>query len=327
MSSALDAAVIREAAQWLVRMHAGQASAADAEACRRWRAASPAHEQAWQKAERLRRQFGAVPPALGVPVLTRPAPARRRAAVKAMAVLGLAAPVSWLAWRQAGEAGWGADYRTAVGERREVALADGSRVLLNTATALDVAFTAQARRLHLRRGEIDVRTAADRQSPARPFEVHTAQGRLLALGTRFVVRVHDDGWTELAVLAHRVQITTAGSGAQRVLEAGQRVRFSAGVIEAAQPLAAGWAAAGAPAWAQGVLYADDQRLGDFLAELARYRPGLLRCDPAVAGLRISGAFQLADTDAVLAALQAALPIEVVRRTRYWVTVVARAPVT
>jgi len=47
-----------------------------------------------------------------------------------------------------------------------------------------------------------------------------------------------------------------------------------------------------------VLYADDMELGAFIAELARYRPGVLRCAPEVAGLRISGAFQLADTDYV-----------------------------
>ena len=52
----------------------------------------------------------------------------------------------------------------------------------------------------------------------------------------------------------------------------------------------------------------------------RYRPGLLRCDPAVAPLRVSGAFQLHDTDAVLAALPATLPVSVRYRTSYWVTI-------
>ena len=52
------------------------------------------------------------------------------------------------------------------------------------------------------------------------------------------------------------------------------------------------------------------RLDAFAAELGRYRPGLLRCDPAVAPLRVSGAFQLHDTDAVLAALPATLPVSV-----------------
>lgn len=69
------------------------------------------------------------------------------------------------------------------------------------------------------------------------------------------------------------------------------------------------------------LYADNQRLGDFLQELGRYRPGVLRCDPAVADLRISGGFQVDDTDAALLAVARSLPVRVVTRTRYWVSVV------
>ena len=44
------------------------------------------------------------------------------------------------------------------------------------------------------------------------------------------------------------------------------------------------------AWLQGALYADNMRLDAFIAELGRYRRGRLACDPAVAGLRISGSF-------------------------------------
>ena len=100
------------------------------------------------------------------------------------------------------------------------------------------------------------------------------------------------------------------------LAAGQQARFDAnglsGDIEALAP--------GAGSWADGVLYAEQMPLADFLAELARYRPGLLRCDPAVAGLRVSGAFQLRDTDKILHALAATLPLRIARHTRYWVTV-------
>ncbi len=62
------------------------------------------------------------------------------------------------------------------------------------------------------------------------------------------------------------------------------------------------------------------RLADFLKELARYRAGLLRCDPAVADLRISGGFQVDDADAVLLAVSRSLPVRVVSRSRYWVSV-------
>jgi len=79
----------------------------------------------------------------------------------------------------------------------------------------------------------------------------------------------------------------------------------------------------AAAWVQGALYADNMRLDDFIDELGRHRPGRLACDPAVAGLRISGSFPLGDTDRILAAVERALPVQAQRYTRYWVTLRAR----
>ncbi|MET0609860.1 MAG: iron dicitrate transport regulator FecR, partial [Pseudomonas caspiana] len=61
-----------------------------------------------------------------------------------------------------------------------------------------------------------------------------------------------------------------------------------------------------------------------LAELGRYRPGMLRCHSAVAELKVSGAFSLRDTDASLRLLNDTLPISVSNMTRYWVTVEPRA---
>jgi transmembrane sensor len=64
------------------------------------------------------------------------------------------------------------------------------------------------------------------------------------------------------------------------------------------------------------------RLDDFLADIGRYRQGLLRCEPAVAGLRISGVFPLADTERILDMLASSLPVRVRSRSRYWVTLEA-----
>jgi len=65
------------------------------------------------------------------------------------------------------------------------------------------------------------------------------------------------------------------------------------------------------------------RLADFVVELGRYRPGVLRCDGAVSKVLVSGAFPLADTDAVLRMLEETLPIRVRSLSRYWVTIAAR----
>lgn len=76
-------------------------------------------------------------------------------------------------------------------------------------------------------------------------------------------------------------------------------------------------------WRDGVLTAQNQLLGDFLRELERYRPGVLRWDPSLEALRVTGSFQLADTDRILALLASTMPLQVQSRTQYWVTLTPR----
>ncbi len=120
--------------------------------------------------------------------LDRPSNPERRAALGKLALLLAVMPVGWGSWKLAQSQQWTADYRTAVGERREWTLADGSRITLNTNTAVDVLFDSQQRLIRLREGEILVQTATDNSPLARPFLVSTAQGHMQALGTRFIVR-------------------------------------------------------------------------------------------------------------------------------------------
>jgi len=78
----------------------------------------------------------------------------------------------------------------------------------------------------------------------------------------------------------------------------------------------------AAGWLQGVLIAERMPLGEVLAQVARYRDGVLRCDPALAAMPVDGIFQLNDPDNILLLLQDSLPIRLVRRTRYWISVEA-----
>ena len=106
-----------------------------------------------------------------------------------------------------------------------------------------------------------------------------------------------------------------GQAEPYVVNAGERARMGpTGVV------AAGPAQARSLGWTQGMLLANDMPLGDFLAELGRHRQGYLGCDPAVARLKVSGSFPLADTDRILAVLQADLPIQVQQFTPYWTRV-------
>lgn len=329
VADALPAHVLDEAADWLVRLQSGAATHADRAACERWRAQSPDHARAWARAERLLFTLGGLPPALAMPALDRPAGSPRRAALGKLAMLIGAAPATWAAW-----AGWqwcegpegynfGADQRTATGERRQVVLADGSRVTLNTGSAIDVRYDSEQRLIQLRAGEILVQSHADPSPRPRPLRVRTAHGTLQALGTRFTVR-HFDGRTHAAVLEGAVLVTpVAPSGMPpALLQAGEQASFTpnaVGAVSATHDTQA--------AWTQGLLLADRMRLADLAAELQRYRGGFVHCDPAVADLRVSGAYPvgtMADTERALVMLVTTYPVQAHKRLRgHWLTFVPR----
>lgn len=308
---AIDAGIAGEAAEWLVRLYSGHFTEADRLACERWRQRSAEHDRAWRRAEAVLGKFGSLPQGLGRASVE--AAKSRRAVLRGLAGLIAVLPAGWLAWKTAPWQAWVADYATDSGQRRRIELPDGSLLTLNTASAVDLAYDDSLRLLRLRRGEVLVRTshAAD----PRPLVLRSAEGAVQALGTVFTVRQFD-AHTQVAVLEGRVRISP-DRGPAAILDAGACADFSATAV---QPP---WAPAHPPgAWVDGVLYADAWRLSDFVQELGRYRPGVLRCDPEVGGLRISGGFQLDDTDAVLLAVARTLPVKVVYRSRYWVTVTA-----
>ncbi|MGJ7565326.1 FecR domain-containing protein [Variovorax sp. GB1R11] len=323
-ASALAPRVLDEAAEWLMRLHDSAVTEADRRACAHWCQSHPDHARAWARAELLMNKLGGLPPALAMPSLARPLQSARsardggrRAAVGRLAALLAAVPAGWLGWQLASERGWTAEHRTATGERRELRLADGSRLVLNTASAIDVSFDGAQRLVVLHAGEILIATAPDPGTAHRPFRVATGHGTMEALGTRFSVR-KEDGATRIAVLEGAVRIAPRAA-ASRVLPAGQQARFRADAIDAFTA-----ADEAGVAWAQGMLLADGMRLADFAAELSRYRPGALQCDAAVGNLRISGAFPLEDTDRVLRMLVSTYPVDAVTRLRgYWVTLVPR----
>ena len=279
----------------------------------RWKISSPERDRAWARAQLLQSKLGGLPPSLAMSALDRPSHPERRAALGKLALLLAVMPVGWGSWKLAQTQQWTADYRTRVGERRELTLADGSRITLNTDSAIDVRYDRQQRLVHLREGEILVQTAQD---PSRPFLVSTRQGRMQALGTRFTVR-ELSGRTHLAVLEGAVKVMLAENTqtAPLIVNAGQRTDFSAqtfGTLTATDR--------NVGAWTRGMLMADKMRLADFVAELTRYRRGFVRYDPAIADLRISGAFPISDPQRTLNMLVQTYPVLVSGHLNgYWVT--------
>lgn len=314
--SGIEGRVLDEAADWLMRLADTNATEADRAACLRWQAADPEHARAWTRAEALLGKLEAVPSAVALPVLDRPPDPGRRRALGRLAVLLALLPAGWLGLRLAAHGPWAADHRTGVGERLDVTTADGSRITLDTASAITVDFTETERLIRLRAGRILVQTVVDPLAaspardgrPGRPFRVQTRNGLLEALGTRFTVR-DADGHSEVTVLAGRVRATPL-SGPARLFEAGQQARFDSMAV--AEPTGVD---PGAAAWINGMLLADRLPLGELVEELGRYRRGVIRCEPALASLPISGSFPIGDaaaTDRTLTMLAATYPIRVRR---------------
>ena len=322
MATALDDTqrrAIRAAAQWYARLCDEQAGRVDALAHEAWLAEHPTHVWAWRQLDRLRGDLDTVPPELSSRALQGARDARHLARRRLLLTAALAGG-GWLGWRLAPWREWGADLRTAKGEQRHEVLADGTRLMLDTDSALDVRYTPDERVIRLQTGRVMIRTGADTEAPARPFVVETPQGRLWARGTRFSVSTAAES-SCIAVFEHAVDIQPAVAPEQRAvpLQAGWRARFDDYRVETATPLATQ-----ADAWTRGLLVVDAWPLSRLLAELSRYRPGHLGHDASVADWRISGAFPLLDSERALQAIERALPVQVRRRTDYWVRVEARA---
>ena len=326
--------IVEQAVSWYVRLASGQQTPQDQAEFEQWRAAHADHARAWRRLQAmgdgLQASTTQVTPAVSRTVLARAAeamPARRRA-FRTLVWVGAGGTVLYLAqqrlpWR-AHLAAAIADERTATGKRRDLVLADGTRLMLNTATAVDIRFDDRQRRIILRNGEIMVITARDTQD--RPFVVATQEGTLIPVGTRFSVRRDEtraESATRLAVTEGAVDVRAAGTASDvpTRVRAGQQVRFTYRQVAPVEPLRDT-----ALSWADGTLSAEGMPLGQFIADLDRYRPGRLRCAPEVAHLRITGTWPLTGddpTERILASLERQLPVRVDRITRYWVTVSAR----
>ena len=312
----VSARVLDAAIAWQLSLDSS--SPQDREAFAQWHAADEEHARAWQQLGMLDQRFNvASGPARAVLLQSRVSIRRRLRKVGSglasiVAVIGLALfagdrylPLDY----------WLADQRTATGEQRTLRLADGTLINLNTHSALDVRFDDKQRRIVLQEGEILVETG---HNDPRPFIVETREGSMRALGTRFLVRLEDQG-TRLSVLKSAVAAHPQATDEEQILREGQQVlmrREGLGPTLALKP--------GADAWTRGMLVVDNARLEDLVQELGRYRRGYLGVEPQVADLRITGSFPLHDTDLALAALLPTLPVQVEHHTRWWVMVGPRA---
>lgn len=304
-------AVVRQAIAWWVRLQSGLADGGEREACHAWLAQDPAHREAWARLESIGRDARRVPAALAHAALESPAMPGRRAVLRNVLTLAGVGVAGWAGYRHAPWQRLAADLSTGIGERRAVAVADGLRITLNSDSALRLRLQGSARGIHLLRGEILV--SAQPRPGAAPVRVDTGHGVVLAGSARFDVRRTPQG-ARLGVYEGSVALLRDGQATQA---AGAGERLSYGGLDGVERQVAD---PDRLAWIDGLVVAKDWRLDHFADHLARQRVGVIRVDPAVAGLRLSGVFPLDDAERALKALEPALPITVTRHTRYWLQV-------
>ena len=307
--------VAEQAVHWLLEMQQGTLNPRQQAAWQQWLNAHIEHQRAWEQIQRVNQRLRGVPSPLAHAALNAPTSSSRRQALKLLLILGAGSAAAWSLRQQHILPPLTADYRSPVGQRRTVQLADGSQLQLNTGSAVDVHFDGQQRLVRLLEGEI-LLTARAGQAP---LHVLTGQGLLSSQAARLTVRQFNDH-TQLAVLAGQVEVMpNRYNGLALRVDAAQQVNFTRKGWDTPRPTDAN-----SGAWADGMLVAAHMRLDDFLAELGRYRRGQINCDPQVANLLLSGSYPLDDSERILDLLEVSLPVKVRRFTRYWVTVQARA---
>ncbi|AXC67827.1 fec operon regulator FecR [Salmonella enterica subsp. diarizonae serovar 59:z10:-] len=303
---------LRSASRWYAVLSGDRVSPQQEAHWQRWYEQNTDHQWAWQQVENLRCLMGCMPGNLASRTL-KDSRLTRRHILKGLLLL-VCAGGGWQIWRSEMGEGLRADYRTAKGQTRQQKLEDGTLLSLNTDSAVNVHFDNAQRRIQLWYGEIAITTSKDTRQ--RPFRVLTRQGQLTALGTEFTVRQEGEE-TVLSVQQHAVEAILATKMQQpQIVRQGEALRFSATRFGDIQLLNAE-----SISWIQGVLSFSDQRLDEVISTLSRYRHGVLRCDPAVAGLRLTGTFPLGNTDAVLNAIVRTFPVKIQFITKYWVTII------
>ncbi len=296
----------QQAAEWVVALQtAGADERPHLQAeCDTWQAKDPRRRQVLEQIQRLWQA-------------TEPAQERRRQRRRQFTGLGavlLAALLSaQLPW-----AYWTADHRTAAGEIRTLTLPDGSQVVLNSHSAIDLDYNDTTRTVELVRGELLATVA---KVPGRPFQVTTRDLTATALGTEYSVRL-EDGFTRVAVQESKVSVTPRDGDNSLEISAGQQADLNRdGVI------ARNATPSQRPDWADGRLAFSSAPLTDVVERLARHRPGLLTLADALAqsSRRFTGVLPADDSDAALTLLADTLNLEVRYLTPWYVTVQPPSP--
>ena len=295
-----------DAARWFVRL---QEPAVDLKEYRRfeaWLDEHPQHRDEFQLLQGLWTAADLVPAKRLQALCETPPTHRRRSLLVRYAVAAGVAAVALGLGLFSGlnhPATYTAAFSTALGERRHVALPDGSVIDLNSRSRVQVRYEKDRRGIELTEGEAMFSVEHD---SSRPFVVEAGSGKVTVTGTRFDVR-RDLNETRVAVEQGTVKVQGQGPDA---------VSLTAGLgtqINAQGQVAAAYAVnpAELTAWRSGKLVFNNASLSEVAAEVSRYRDKPLTvANDSVGHLRLTSVFKSDNTDALLKALPSILPVTV-----------------
>jgi transmembrane sensor len=310
------------AATYVLREQSGQSGVEDQRRLADWLRTSPEHLKAYEAAKQvcaILSQHSAHPEIIAMRRAALGSPPRQRAsrflliaaALAATAVglgilvfvrssyLGRASADIALARSSAGNQTTftrkNAVYRTQKGERSSVALPDGSAVVLDTDSVVEVGYSDLERGVRLIHGQALFEVA--KHNPL-PFRVHAGSRIINALGTRFDVRLlgsPDAPTVRVALLEGVVNVTNAD---RTSLEAASMV---AGEVLQAPPTAPMRVqpddAQTLASWESGVLVFNDRPLSEAIEEMDRYSTNpIVLADESSQDLRVSGVFTTSDPE-------------------------------
>lgn len=294
LNEAVPDPLAREAFHWLLHLHSGDETPDDWAAFDQWQEASPEHQAAGVRAQRIWDQIGA-----SLVKTYRSRLPKLPVIVAAMIGLGSLAFLSGLFGPPES---FFADYHSSTGEIRSVVLRDGSEITLDTGTSFDVA--DGDRTVTLYTGQIFVSVKPDH---ARPFTVIAGKAQARALGTAFAVR-RDDTQASIVVTESAVKVTDTGTGESARVDAGSAITFdAAGGLGAPHRVDTG----ALTAWRHGELKFVDRPLREVVSELERYRRGkIVIVGGGIADLPVRATVNLQRVDEFLSSLRIALPVTV-----------------
>jgi transmembrane sensor len=296
------------AVAWCVRLASDAAEEADWLAFETWLAASPDHQRAYAAVESLWAYLDEVPPAAVTTIVPlRPRPTRRPVVWVGAIAASLVAAVL------VGVGLWSAQptaqsFQTALGERRVVALQDGSQVTLNGGSRITATIGWRSRRVVMADAEAVFDVAKD---PRRPFLVQVGDREIRVVGTQFNVLRHA-GDVRITVRRGVVEVRPADSPSSPPLARlvkGQSLAHTEGqrddAIAAADPETAF-------AWTEGRLVFHGESLAEVAATLNRYVATPITVAPEARNVPVTATLSVGGEDEMLRTLSAFLPVQAER---------------